>query len=172
MTINPLIKILTADDAPTYKKLRLQALKNNPMAFVSTFEVEQKKPLSSFIYEISASMEPPIWGYYGIFSNQELIGFCQISKSFAAKQAHIAYLYNLYINPVYRGNGLANKLLTEMLKKIKSQHIERVFITYLARNRCVRGFYDHLGFKQCGIKPKAIKQGDEYDDEVGMVLEL
>ena len=168
----PIIRILTSSDASTYRELRLQALSQNPEAFISTLEVERKKPLSSFIYELGIAKQAPFWGYYGIFLDQKLIGFCQIDKSPVAKKSHVAYLYNLYISPEYRGKGLAKKLVTELLEKIKSQQIELVFITYLSKNRPARDFYNHLGFKECGIKPKAIKDSDEYDDEIEMVLEL
>lgn len=166
------IRVLDEDDASAYKALRLRALKETPQAFISTFEVETKKPLSGFVYELSYAQQSPIWGYYGIFIDQKLVGFCQISKVYAVKKTHIANLYNLYVDPHHRGQGLAKKLVTKVLEKAKSQNIERVFINYLSKNKSARGFYDHLGFKQCGVRPKAAKDGDEYDDEVEMVLEV
>jgi len=172
MTPDLTTRLLTTDDAAIYRDLRLQALSESPEAFISTLEIEQKKPLSSFIYEISVSKQSPLWGYYGIFLDQKLIGFCQISRSPAAKKLHVAYLYNLYIVPEHRGQGWAKKLVVELLEKIKAQQIERVFITYLAKNESARMFYDHLGFKKCGVKPQAIKDGDKYDDEIEMVFEV
>jgi ribosomal protein S18 acetylase RimI-like enzyme len=172
MTPDLTIRLLATDDVAIYRELRLQALNENPEAYISTFEVENKKPLSSFIYEISVSKQMPLWGYYGLFLDQDLIGFCQISRSPAPKKLHVAYLYNLYLVPKHRGKGWAKKLVTELLEKIESQDVERVFITYLAKNESARKFYNHLGFKECGVKPKAIKDGDEYDDEVEMVFKI
>ncbi|MBU0576200.1 GNAT family N-acetyltransferase [Patescibacteria group bacterium] len=172
MTISVLIRRLDKSDDLIYRQIRLQALQTNPEAFLSTFDYEQLKDQGSFAYELSLSQQPPVWGYYGLFINDKLIGFCQISKSYLIKQQHIAFLYNLYLTPDYRGQGYAKKLVRFVLEKVKTLHIERVFISYLAKNTRARGFYDYLGFKQCGLKPQAAKDGSQYDDEIEMVLEL
>ncbi|MFH1958876.1 MAG: GNAT family N-acetyltransferase [Patescibacteria group bacterium] len=172
MTTQVLIKRLDENDALAYKKIRLLALQTNPEAFLSTLDAEYHKSQASFIYELSVAYQNPVWGYYGLFINNKIIGFCQVSKSYLAKQKHIAFLYNLYLNPDYRSKGYAKKLVNFILEKIKTQNIERIFISYLAKNKSVRGFYDHLDFKQCGVKEKAAKNNNEYDDEVEMVLEI
>jgi ribosomal protein S18 acetylase RimI-like enzyme len=172
MTTQATIRQITHDDAPAYRQLRLQALQKNPQAFLATFKTEELRPDDHFVYELSAAIQPPIWGYYGLFVENKLIGFCQIGKSYLDKKQHLAYLYNLYVDPDYRGQGHAKKLTNYVLNKLKELKIERVFITYLAKNKCVRGFYDHLGFEECGIKPEAVKDGDEYDDEIEMTLKL
>ena len=168
----PLIRLLTENDAAIYRELRLQALTQTPQAFISDFETERQKDINSFRYKLNISHQEPIWGYYGIFVQDKLAGICQLAPGYAPKMAHIAHFYSLYVDPKYRGQGLAKKLIAHVLTQLRAQKIERLFISYLARNRCVRGFYDKLGFTQCGLKPKAIKENDEYDDEVLMVLEL
>lgn len=172
MTNNIEFRRLSLDDALLYKEMRLKALQTNPEAFLSTFDAEITKGENAFAYELKVAHQPSIWGYYGVFVDQKLVGFCQISKSYLAKQRHIAFLYNLYVNPDFRGQGLAKKIVNFVLEKMKSEQIERVYISYLAKNKCVDGFYDHLGFTRCGLKPQAAKSGDEYDDEIMMTLEL
>ncbi len=166
------IRILTKDDAKVYRELRLQALNNNPEAFISTFEVERKKDLSSFVYELSAAKSEPIWGYYGVFIKEKLVGFCQISPGYAAKKSHLAYFYNLYIDPQYRKQGYARALMKRVLSELRDHDIELLFMTYLSGNGDVRSFYDKFGFQQCGVKPDAIKVNHHYEDELELFLKL
>jgi ribosomal protein S18 acetylase RimI-like enzyme len=163
------IRILTHKDAQAYKELRLQALQKNPESFLATFEVENKKPINSFSSELIYAASYPIFGYYGVFIDEKLVGYAHLSDSYLPKQKHIAYLYNLYINPDYRNKGLAIKLFNHLLEEIKQTKIERIFLSCNKKNVPAQKLYKKLGFVKYGLKEKSVKWQDEYDDEVEMV---
>jgi RimJ/RimL family protein N-acetyltransferase len=167
------IRLLTGNDAIEYKELRLKALQNNPESYLSTFESEKQRSVEAFSSELRYTISSPIFGYYGIFLENKLIGYASLEKSYLAKQKHIAFFYNLYIDPKYRNQGLALKLFNFILDKIKQKtQIERIFLSCNKKNTPAIKLYKKLGFKEYGFKEKSIKYQDEYDDEIEMVREV
>lgn len=166
------IRPLTERDAQAYQQLRLQALQHNPESYLATFESEQGKPTSSFAWEIRYATSPPISGYYGIFIEDQLIGYAQLEKVNLAKQSHTANMFNLYITPEQRGQGYASQLFEHLAKLAKEHDIERVFISCNRQNTAAQQLYKKLGFTEYGIKEKSVKYQGEYDDEVQLVKEL
>lgn len=167
------IRLLNYQDAQIYKDLRLKALANNPESFLATFEAENNKPISAFSAELRYAVGEPIFGYYGVFAENELVGYAYLEKSYMDKQKHIAFFYNLYIDSAYRGQGLASKLFNYLLEKIKQQtQIERIFLSCNKKNIPAFKLYQKLGFIQYGIKEKSIKWQNQYDDEIEMVREV
>jgi ribosomal protein S18 acetylase RimI-like enzyme len=167
------IRLLSADDAVAYKELRLKALTTNPESFLATFEAENLKSLASFSAELRYSLSEPIFGYYGIFEDNHLVGYAFLEKSYLEKQQHVAFFYNLYIHPDYRGKKLASKLFEFLLTQLKEKtKIERLFLSCNQKNQPAQELYKKLGFKPYAIKEKSIKWQGQYDDEIEMVMEL
>lgn len=164
------IRLLTKSDAHAYQAMRLLSLQTDPAAFLSTFEAESKLHDSAFADHLDWAYHPPSFGYFGLFIDDELAGYMQTSKNFLEKQVHIASLYNLYVAPKFRNQGVAKKLITHVLRILQEEdHIERVFLSCTAKNPNAYHFYRHLGFQRIGVKVKAIKWNGQYDDEIEMV---
>lgn len=167
------IRLLTSADAPAYRALRLKALQTNPESYLATHENESQKSADSFAWEMRQWTQPPVSGYYGLFLEGQLIGYAQLDQMFLPKQRHIAFLYNLYVDPDHRGQGHATRLVEHLstLAREKAQ-IERLYITCNRRNTAAQALYHKLGFRQHGIREKSVKWQGEYDDEVEMVKEI
>jgi ribosomal protein S18 acetylase RimI-like enzyme len=166
------IRLLTGQDGPEYQRLRLKALQTDPEVFLATFDQESQKREQSFAQELELAYHPPTFGYYGLFLEDEtLAGYLQISPSYLPKQAHLAFLYNLYVDPTTRGQDVASRLWQHATTQLQ-QHtpsIERVFLSCVATNKPAISFYKKCGFKRCGIRPASIKWQGRYLDEVEMV---
>lgn len=166
-------RLLTEQDAVAYQKLRLEALAVNPASFLSVSEVEATRSLLSFQYELQNAKYPPVYGYQGVFIDGQLAGYLQLGCSTLPKQAHIAFLYNVYIGQSYRRQGLGRQLLERIIALLKQQTpVERLFVTCNALNDDGARFYQAMGFTVCGHKPKSVKWQGQYDDEVEWVKEI
>lgn len=169
------IRPLTAQDGEEYQRVRLMALQTDPAAFLSTFDTESKKHEREFSWELENAYHPPLFGYYGAFDStkdpEQLTAFVQLAPSWATKQAHLAFIYNLYIDPYYRHHGIGQQLFDHIFTELRlhKPQIERLFLSCNAQNKPAVQFYKKIGFKRCGVKPKAVKWQQEYDDEVEMV---
>ncbi|HCC84846.1 MAG TPA: hypothetical protein DEP87_04145 [Candidatus Pacebacteria bacterium] len=174
----PNFRLLTAADAADYQKLRLEALARNPESFLGTLETEKTRSLEYFEREIEFASHLPVYGYHGVWQDQtdhqaQLLGYVQIDTSYLPKQRHVAFLYNLYVSHLARRQGLGRLLCQHVFTELKNQtQVELIYLGCNSGNLQARNFYHSLGFKRCGIKPRAIKWQGVYDDEVEMVLEL
>ncbi|MGD9128980.1 MAG: GNAT family N-acetyltransferase [Candidatus Woesebacteria bacterium] len=167
------IRLLNGQDALFYRDLRLKALQTDPKSFLSTYQAEKNNLDSFFARELDLAIFPPVFAYWGVFENKQLIAYVQLAKSYLAKQAHLAFIYNLYLDPAFRKQGIASRLLKEVLAKLRTEtKVERVFLSCNANNHNALQFYKKFAFKTCGVKEKSIKWQGEYDDQVEMVLEL
>ncbi len=164
------IRLLTGQDGADYQILRLRSLQTNPEAFLSTYEAEAAKHEISFSNELHYAYSPPYFGYYGCFEGERLIGFCLVQQSYLNKQDHVAFLYNLYIDPMFRGQKVATQLLAHAINQLSHhESVERLFLTCTAKNKIAIKFYKNAGFHRCGIRPRSVKWAGAYDDEIEMV---
>jgi len=167
------IRLLTRDDGPLYQKLRLQSLETDSLAYLSTYDTECKLHEVAFQDHLDWAYHPPHHGYFGIFVDDELAGYVQVSKTYLDKQDHLVYMNNLYISPKYRGQGLATALFGYIFQVLQSsEYIERIFLSCTAKNKPAMALYKKLGFHRIGVKVQAIKWRGTYDDEVEMVKVL
>jgi ribosomal protein S18 acetylase RimI-like enzyme len=171
------IRLLTAQDGPAFQAKRLESLQQNPNAYLTVLEQEQNRHESEFAQEIEANYHPPIFGYYGAFTenpdNTELAGYCLITSSWLPKQKHVAMMYNLYISPQFRHQHVATDLMKHITDQLAShEHVDRLFITCAASNTPALRFYTKHGFRRCGRRPGSIKWQDQVDDELEFMLEI
>src|ERR1700730_52507 len=85
------IRRLETSDAALYRDIRLEALKQNPEAFGSTFERESEAPLSWFDAVGDRS------DIYGAFLDGTLAGVAGFVAQESSKQAHKAVLWGMYV---------------------------------------------------------------------------
>ncbi len=178
--ISSSIRLLTRADGGAYQQLRLQSLQQNPEAFLSLYENERKLHEKIFADHLDWADHPPHFGYFGIFvdnqgdtdngGGKKLAGYVQVARTFLDKQAHVVLLNNLYIAPEFRGQGLASALFDYVFSVLKtSEAIERIFLSCAGKNKPALQFYRKMGFQRYGVKVRAIKWDNQYDDEVEMV---
>jgi ribosomal protein S18 acetylase RimI-like enzyme len=160
---------MTREDGTAYQALRLESLRENPQAFLSTFETENQLHETVFADHLDAAYHPPHLGYFGIFINDELAGYVQIATSYLEKQKHIVFLNNLYVGLRFRRHKYATQLLNHVFAELHAAGVERIYLSCTARNAPAQRLYRHLDFHRYGVKTKAIKWQNSYDDEVEMV---
>jgi ribosomal protein S18 acetylase RimI-like enzyme len=166
------IQLLTSVDSAAFQAMRLEAVAHDPYAFLSTPEVEQAKTIQHYANEIVAARLLPPFGYYGVFDEDRLLGYVQLGTTGLPKKKHIAYIYNLYIDPAARGQRLAEHLCTIVAQIAKAADIERLYANCLRNNQIALKFYHKLGFQICGERVQSVKDADQYDDEIELVKVL
>ncbi|MFZ5376774.1 MAG: GNAT family N-acetyltransferase [Patescibacteria group bacterium] len=167
------VKRLERSDALAYRALRLKALTIDDDCFLSSFESEKSRSESDFAYELMASCSPPIFGYYGVFLADQLIGYAQIDTAHLAKKAHIALIFNVFVEPSHRGQHIAENLLNYLISQLKTHtQVEQIRLSLRGSNRRAMSLYKKLGFKIWSINKKSVKWQEKYDDEIEMCLEI
>ncbi|TWT28366.1 GNAT family N-acetyltransferase [Planomicrobium sp. CPCC 101110] len=160
------IRILSVEDAEAYHALRIEALRNDPDAFAARLEDALKKPVEA-TKENLAQETAVTWG---AFVNGELAGNVTISRNTLAKMNHRASVLAVYVAPESRGQGLARKLMEELIRYAENwSGLERLDLAVAAHNEPAKRLYAALGFETYGLDRRAMKTTGNYIDEDLMV---
>jgi ribosomal protein S18 acetylase RimI-like enzyme len=154
-----------AGDAVLYREIRLEALRTNPEAFGSTFEIEDAKPLSWFSAGLANST------LLGAFRDAQLLAIAGFAIQQGQKKAHKGFIWGMYVRPDARGAGIGRRLI-EAILDLARHHVELVQLSVVRGNEEARRLYVSLGFLEYGTEKNALKQNGRYYDEVLMAKDL
>jgi ribosomal protein S18 acetylase RimI-like enzyme len=143
----------------------LEALKANPEAFGSTFELEEKQDLEWFAGRLENSH------VFSALREGELIGTAGFAIQQGQKNAHKGRLWGMYVRSSSRNLGIGRLLLNAVLDAAR-ENVELIQLSVVRENRPARRLYESLGFLEFGMEPKALKLGDKYYDEAHMSLDF
>ncbi len=169
------IRFLDENDSLIYREIRLSSLKESPFAFSDSYEDQLNKSILDFQIEIKKIINPIESFTLGAFSNKsQLIGFVKFKRDNRSKARHRASLCSLYVNPDYRGKGIAKKLIIELLKSIESiTELKQLQLSTIITKEPLIDFYKSFGFEKLGniIKDDLIIE-NQYVDAIYMVKHL
>jgi len=141
-----------------YRDLRLEALKNDPLAFGSSYEEEQpytetqwRERVKNVLFAVSDGI---------------LIGMMVYVRSNRLKTSHICDIYSVYVKQDFRGQGISNMLMNTVLVEIKAiAGVKKIELTVNPTQKAARQLYRKYGFKEIGRARKAVQyQGKFYDE--------
>jgi ribosomal protein S18 acetylase RimI-like enzyme len=161
--LNIEIKTLGVSDLKDFRTIRLSALEKSPKMFGSTYTAEVVKPLMFFEACLSSST------VFGVYHKNKIIGLATLTQEIGAKFSHKAHLSSVFIEPEFQQKGIASKLLNTIIKYSK-KHVEQILLTVADDNKPAIHLYEKFGFQTYGIEQKALKDNDEYINEILMKL--
>lgn len=135
-----MIRQLNADDVADFRTIRLSALKNSPEMFGSSYAVEATKPLNVFAEVISK------YTIFAAYSQQKIIGVLILDLENDSKNKPQAQLYGFFVEPAFRGQGIATQLLQATIQHAQP-YVEQVTLSVMATNLPAIHLYQKLGFK-------------------------
>lgn len=113
------IRKINTDDWKLYKEVRLEALKNEPLAFGSSYEesllltTEDRKRMGT----------PSIYHMYWVFKDKKIVWIAWRWSNQMKKMRHVADIFWVYLHKEYRWSWLAKKLFDTMLFDIQNEKI-------------------------------------------------
>ncbi|MDV2582359.1 GNAT family N-acetyltransferase [Alkalibacillus haloalkaliphilus] len=160
------IRILNAQDAEAYRRLRFDALQVNPEAFASSFEEEKDRTVEVFAERLESEQTVSL----GSFLGDALVGMATLQFEKYYKMRHRGNLSAMYVTSSARGYGYGNRLLEHGLMIAKNHQLEQVYLTVVSSNVQAKNLYENIGFETIGLEENAIKLDDGlYHDEEHMV---
>ena len=165
------LRLLTADDADVFWQLRLEALRNDPASFADSAE-EHLKTTVETARERLRKNDPASNFVVGVFEQGQMIGTAGFFRRPNNKERHKGHIWGVYVRPQSRGKGVASALMKEIVRRARELHgLEQITLVASA-NLPAQRLYKALGFESYGLEPHSLKIGNEYVDDVLMVLWL
>jgi ribosomal protein S18 acetylase RimI-like enzyme len=165
------IRLLTPDDAEAFWHLRVEALRNDPGSFADSTEEHLESTIET-ARERLVSSDPASNFVIGAFDDGRLIGTAGFFRRPNNKERHKGHIWGVYVRPESRGKGVASALMKEIVRRAREIHgLEQITLVASA-NLPAQRLYKVLGFESYGIEPHSLKIGNDYVDDVLMVLWL
>ena len=160
------IQQLDAHHAAAYQGIRLQALRECPTAFNSSYEEEKERPTSAF----EASLVPSSTRVmFGAFSDVRLVGTVNVGREGRRKVKHKGSISGMYVSPDYRHRGLGKGLLAHALDVASQMGLVQLTLVVNAANTAAISLYKSFGFESFGLGPAAAFIDGVFHSEMHMV---
>lgn len=161
------IEVLKPAQWEEYKKIRLEALQSDPLAFGATYGDEVKRPDEKWL----ADLEEERAKYYVIRVDGDVVGMASSHLHLGGNVSHLANLHRVFVKPEFRGRGLGYMLLQRIIDDLHTNVATvKVRLSVNAVNESAINLYKKLGFYEYGLAKKEMKIGDKYYDQVQMEL--
>lgn len=166
-----IVRLLTADDAAAYRRVRLQALQEHPEAFGSSAEDFAVQPLVDVADRLRSQSER--FSLFGVFVEDELNGLIGFGRDGGLKVRHRGGIYQMYVTPAQRGRGVGRLLLEHAVNHARQlPGLEEINLAVTVGNEPARRLYERFGFVFSHREPRYIKIDDRYYDIDWMTLLL
>lgn len=150
-----------------FKKVRLEALQNEPHAFGDDYDTLGKKESGYWTDQLSNNRR--VW--YGVFSENKLVGIGSIKYARQKKFSHIAHLSGIYVKQEYRGQGIGRMLFEKRIEEafLNPKVIKLKLIVNTSQTNAIN-LYKSCGFEIVGEMKKEFKVGENYHNAYLMEL--
>ncbi|HEX5327075.1 MAG TPA: GNAT family N-acetyltransferase [Acetobacteraceae bacterium] len=169
-----MIRVLGRSDAAGFRALRLEALRQCPAAFGSSYETEQLVTEAGFADRIPDHPPDAIFGAFPDGDAGGLSGMLGFRVHANPKERHKAMLWGMYLRPAIRRRGIATALLQRAIGHAATiAGLEIIQLSVVTEMQSARALYDQAGFVVYGIERRALRLApDDYRDEELRALDL
>lgn len=163
------IRKLLPNESDSYRKLRIQCLKNHPEFFTTNYQDEKVKQKLFFQICIEQSLTNSF--VMGAFHNNILIGISGFKRHHQKKTNHSGIIIQVYVISEFQGQKIGSNLTKQTLDEaFKIDGIEHIEIGVISSNKKAENIYKTLGFQHYGLHKNFLKINSSYYDHVLMMI--
>jgi ribosomal protein S18 acetylase RimI-like enzyme len=143
----PTIEQITPKNAAIFKRARLQALKDSPRAFGSTYAKESQYSEAEWLKRATDWSGARSVGYLAMESGEA----CGIVGAFLDEvDPHKAHLISMWVAPAQRRNGMGRALIKAIEDWATTKGVRLLRLTVTSSNLTAIEFYRRHGFAMTG----------------------
>ncbi len=157
------IRPITREEAPTWRALRLEAMRAYPSAFSASPDDWERLPMEEVTKRIPAPGGDDV--LFGVYLDGELMGCAGFMREKGAKESHKGYLWGVYLRATLQGRGLGARLTQTVIGWARPR-VDLLRCSVSSDNLGAKALYLRLGFVLYGTEPRAIRiDGRDYDED-------
>lgn len=167
------VRRLDLSDATPLIALRLEALRDDPEAFGSSYEDFSALTDEGRAQWAKDRLTQPDSGIFGAFLRDRLVGMVGLVRVTERKSRHHSTLWGMYVAPEGRRQGLGRQLVEAAIAFARTlPDLEWIQLTVVPTQTAAFRLYPSLGFVEWGREPGALKVAGRDLDEAHMALRL
>jgi GNAT superfamily N-acetyltransferase len=153
------VRPLVVADAPRYRAMRLESLRQFPHSYRSDYGEALEQPLSWAEQRLATPGE--YW--FGAFDGEELVGALCLRTQQSPKVRHVATLAAMTVDGSRHGQRIGSALVAHLIAFARSLgHIRQINLTVSDGNARAERLYDAFGFEQFGLERDAFSLDGGY----------
>ena len=162
-----MIRNLILGDYEAYSALRSLGLKTDPSSFWASEQEEIHNRINRFEDTVSSDHD----FIKGMFVNDQLVSCLGFKREEKIKLNHKGLIWGVYTREDHRGNGHGRNLLKASMKQaFQFPGITQINLSVGSHNHAAIRLYENMGFMAYGEEKNACHIGDQYYDELFMVI--
>ena len=154
-----MIRWLGADDLAEWRKIRSDALRETPSAFLTSlaeFEAQSDEQVRDRLAQGQV---------LAVFDGPRVVATTAFSQKTRPQTRHRAELSAFYVRAEARGAGVADRLMASVVDAASERGVVQLELWVYAGNPRAIAFYRRHGFEQSGVMPRAVVvDGVDHDD--------
>jgi RimJ/RimL family protein N-acetyltransferase len=160
------VRKLQPDDAEQYQRCRLDALRESPAAFLTSFEEEQHRTVETMRERLEKHHADQN-AMFAAFDGERVVGLTGIFREERLQRRHKMYIVSVYVRPEHRGSGVGHKLVQAAIAHARSvSGVTHVELSVSNDNHAAKALYAANGFRSWGVEPHfKIVKGVAYDED-------
>jgi len=162
------VRAAREDDAVALRALRLEALADAPVAFAADYERTEAEGSEVWVERIRRN-EAENEGVICIAATDDgLVGMTGLYRGHWPKTQHSAGIWDVYVAPAWRGQGLADALIEACLDWARARGVTVAKLGVVTTNTPAIRCYARCGFHVYGLEPQVIYYDGVFYDELLM----
>lgn len=178
---NIIIRPVSLSDVDVLLRLRLEALQESPEAFGEDYSYVAAQPLASWqervahshgggdqVIFIAARDDPANDTPGDPTQDQCVVGMAGVNRSTMRNTRHSASIWGVYVQPAYRGRGVAKALVQACVAWGQQKGLITMRLAVITANVAAIRCYESCGFRSCGVDPMAFFVNGRFYDLMRM----
>jgi RimJ/RimL family protein N-acetyltransferase len=166
---NITIRLATPEDAASLLDLRLESLSNHPEAFAADIDMTVADGVEAFVKLITENANSHSGAVCVACAGAELIGMAGITRGHWPKTRHFGTLWGVYLRPAWRGCHIGGAIVKAISEWAREDDLTVIYLGVTINDHSAIRCYQHCGFTEYGVEPKAIFYKGIYYDQLLMV---
>ena len=155
-------------DANKLRELRLAALAAHPEAFAMDAESVATESVAHWAERITRNAATEAGTICIAAGGDQMVGMMGLYRDLKLKTRHSGMIWGVYVDAAWRGQHVAEALMSECLAWARGQELVVVKLGVITINTPAIRCYARCGFTVYGIEPKVIYHNGVFYDELLM----